>query len=140
MWSTEGVLAHEVTRTGRIAAATRHALDEARLIRFAGDVDHDVSGFAGDVDHDVAAVSEGGIPGNSLAISVHHLSCSGRALLRRAASSDSKRASAMKRPRRSAGGRAGPPSSHPVAPGMSSWTHRSNAARSVPRRTPVPVT
>jgi hypothetical protein len=57
-----GVLAHEVTRTGRIAAATPHALDEARLVRFAGDVDHDVSGVRRDVDHDVAAVSEGGIP------------------------------------------------------------------------------
>ena len=65
-------------------------------------------------------------PVNSLAVSAHHRSCSGRSLLRRAASSDSKRASAMNRP--SSVTPAVEPS-QPLAPGASSRAHRSSAAR-----------
>ena len=67
-----------------------------------------------------------GSPVNSREVSLHHRSCSGRSLLRRAASSDSKRASAMKRP--SSVTPAVEPS-QPLAPGASSWTQRSIAAR-----------
>ena len=65
-------------------------------------------------------------PENSLEVSAHQRSCSGRSLLRRAASSDSNRARAMNRP--SSVTPAVDPS-HPIAPGASSAAHRSIAAR-----------
>src|SRR5215217_506910 len=66
-----------------------------------------------------------GSPSNSREVSDHQRSCSGRSLLRRAASSDSNRAAAMKRP--SSVTPAVVPS-QPSAPGASSSAQRSRAA------------
>lgn len=67
-----------------------------------------------------------GSPSKSRRVSSHHRACSGRSALRRAASADSNRATAMKRPSSVT------PSvlpSQPVAPGASSFAHCSAAAR-----------
>jgi hypothetical protein len=74
-------------------------------------------------------------PSNSRAVSAHQRSCSGRPLLRRAASSDSKRARAMKRP--SSVTPAVDPS-QPMAPGATSAAHRSSAARTCPASATCP--
>jgi hypothetical protein len=67
-----------------------------------------------------------GSPVKSFDVCVHHWSCSVRSLLRRAASSESNRATAMNRP--SSVTPAVEPN-QPVAPGASSSAHLSSACR-----------
>src|SRR5579859_343948 len=76
-------------------------------------------------------------PANSFAVRSHHVACSGRRLLSRAIIADSKRISAMKSP--SPLTPAVVPS-QPAAPGETSSSHRSYAARSCPASVTRPWT
>jgi hypothetical protein len=97
----------------RVGAAALHDLDEASLLGVALQIEGSVLSW------NVAP------PSNSFSVSAHHWLCSGRSLLRRAASSDSKRTTVMNRPSSVA-----PPvePSQPSAPGARSFIHRSSAA------------